>query len=48
MSQAEDFYSLNEEVAAAAAAVGEGGAGGDGAVTDLTSSYQPSYAEEVK
>ena len=57
MLQAENFYSLNEEVAAAAdaaAAGGEGKAGGsresgqDVDVTDLSSSYLPSYAEEVK
>ena len=51
MLQAENFYSLNEEVAAAG---GEGKAGGsresgqDVDVTDLSSSYLPSYAEEVK
>merc|ERR1711892_1356316 len=42
-SQAEDFYSLNEDVAAAAAAASEGGAGAGGDVTALASSYLPSY-----
>merc|ERR1712008_9177 len=37
-SQAEDFYSLNEDVAAAAASEG-----GDGDVAALDSSYLPSY-----
>ena len=52
MLQAEDFYSLNEEVAAAAAKAGEGGSGGDGSegeeVTALSSSYLPSYEEGVR
>ena len=42
-SAAEDFYSLNEDIAAAAAAASEGGAGGGGDVTALASSYLPSY-----
>ena len=39
-SQAEDFYSLNEDVAAAAAAASEGG-------DALDSSYLPSYPTEL-
>ena len=42
-SAAEDFYSLNEDIAAAAAAASEGGAGAGGDVTALASSYLPSY-----
>merc|ERR1712106_3866 len=42
-SQAEDFYSLNEDIAAAAVAASEGGAGAGGDVTALASSYLPSY-----
>ena len=37
--QAENFYSLNEEVAAAAAAATAAGAGGDGAASDDLTSY---------
>merc|ERR1712025_1515372 len=42
-SAAEEFYSLNEDIAAAAAAASEGGAGAGGDVTALASSYLPSY-----
>merc|ERR1712106_234523 len=42
-SQAEDFYGLNEDIAAAAVAASEGGAGAGGDVTALASSYLPSY-----
>ena len=40
-SQAEDFYRLNEDVAAASE-------GGDGAATALLSSYLPSYPDGVR
>jgi hypothetical protein len=40
-----DFYSLNEDVAEAAAAAYEGG---DGDATALASSYLPSYPEGVR
>merc|ERR1712106_527595 len=43
-SQAEEFYSLNEDVAAAAAAASEGG---NGAATDLVTSYLPSYPSKL-
>ena len=42
--QSEDFYSLNEDVAAAAAAASEGG---NGAATDLVTSYLPSYPSKL-
>ena len=50
--QAEDFYSLNEEVAAAAAAATAAGAGGgdeDGEATNELASYSlPNNAAEVQ
>ena len=43
--QAEDFYSLNEEVAAAAAAATAAGAGGDGEASDDLTSYTSPEAD---